>query len=68
MLDLEERSCTALSRGHGWRPSMEFIIPEQSDRMVTSQGERSLLISSMQFGPAVDSPLVLTPLLALTSY
>lgn len=68
ILDLEESSCTALTRSHGWHPCMEFIIPEQCDRMVTSQGERSLLISYMQFGPAVDSPLVLTPLLALTSY
>lgn len=50
-----------LSGDHGWLPSMEFVIPGQCERMVTSLGEGSLVISYGQFGPALHAPLAQPP-------
>lgn len=48
-------------------PSLDFIIPEPGNRMVTSQGERVLSSHRGCLGPALLSVLVLTPLLASIS-
>ena len=45
---------------------MDFLVPEQCDRMVSYVEEGTLVISHRQFGTIQHSPLVLTPLLALT--